>query len=86
MFAKNLKKTVRILVNLGCLWTGIVQQNVVDVVVSQQQTFVLLLNCIIPGNIYLFKVNRNIRKRCEICLKLTIKTPDVGTFLSKDSR
>ena len=43
MFAKNLKKTVRILVNLGCLWTGIVQQNVVDVVVSQQQTFVLLL-------------------------------------------
>ena len=30
-----------------------------------------------PANIYLFKVtNRNIRKRCEICLKLTIKTPE----------
>ena len=30
----------------------------------------------IPANIYLFKVNnRNIRKRCEICSKLTIKTP-----------
>ena len=30
-----------------------------------------------PGNIYLFKDNnRNSRKRCEICLKLTIKTPE----------
>ena len=30
-----------------------------------------------PANIYLFKVNnRNTRKRCEICWKLTIKTPD----------
>ena len=30
----------------------------------------------IPANIYLFIVNkRNIRKRCEICSKLTIKTP-----------
>ena len=28
-----------------------------------------------PANIYLFKVNnRNTRKRCKICLKLTIKT------------
>ena len=25
------------------------------------------------ANIYLFKVNRNSRKRCEICSKLTIK-------------
>ena len=31
---------------------------------------------IFPANIYLFKVNnRSTRKRCEICLKLTIKTP-----------
>ena len=31
----------------------------------------------IPANIYLFKVNnRNTRKSCEICLKLTIKTPE----------
>ena len=30
-----------------------------------------------PGNIYLFKVNnRDSRKRCEICSKLTIKTPE----------
>ena len=30
-----------------------------------------------PTNIYLFKVNnRNTRKRCEICSKLTIKTPE----------
>ena len=28
-----------------------------------------------PANIYLFKVsNRNTRKRCETCAKLTIKT------------
>ena len=30
-----------------------------------------------PANIYLFKVNnRNTRKRCCICSKLTIKTPE----------
>ena len=30
-----------------------------------------------PANIYLFKFNkRNTRKRCEICSKLTIKTPE----------
>ena len=29
-----------------------------------------------PGGIYLLKVNnRNTRTRCEICSKLTIKTP-----------
>ena len=33
-----------------------------------------------PGNIYSFKVtNRNIRKRCELCSKLNIKTPVVFT-------
>ena len=30
-----------------------------------------------PANIYLLKVNnRNTRKRCEICSKLTIKTTE----------
>ena len=30
-----------------------------------------------PANSYLFKVNnRNTRKRCEICSKLTTKTPE----------
>ena len=30
----------------------------------------------VPANIYLFKVNnKNNRKRCEKCSKLTIKTP-----------
>ena len=34
------------------------------------------LNSRYPDNIYLFKVsNRNTRKRCEICSKLTLKTP-----------
>ena len=29
-----------------------------------------------PANIYLFKVNnRNVAKRCDVCSKLTIKTP-----------
>ena len=32
---------------------------------------------VFPANIYLFKDNnRNSRKRCEICSKLTIKTPE----------
>ena len=31
----------------------------------------------VSANIYLFKVNnRNSRKRCNICSKLTIKTPE----------
>ena len=35
-----------------------------------------------PANIYLFKVNnRNTRNRCEICSKLTIKTPEQRLFL-----
>ena len=30
-----------------------------------------------PANIYWFKVNnRSTRKRCEICIRLTIKTPE----------
>ena len=30
-----------------------------------------------PANIYLFKFNnRNTRKKCEMCSKLTIKTPE----------
>ena len=34
-------------------------------------------NPVIEDNIYLFKVNnKHTRKRCEICSKLTIKTPE----------
>ena len=34
-----------------------------------------------PGGIYLLKVNkRNTRVRCEICLKLTIKTPERRSY------
>ena len=37
------------------------------------------LKCIVPAGIYMFKVNnRNTRTRCEICSKLTIKTPEPG--------
>ena len=35
---------------------------------------IIIFICSIPANNYLFKVNnRNIRKRCEICSKLTVK-------------
>ena len=37
----------------------------------------LILHLPIPAGIYLLKVNnRNTRTRCEICSKLTIKTPE----------
>ena len=36
-----------------------------------------VLKRLLPAGIYLLKVNnRNTRKRCEICSKLTIKTPN----------
>ena len=34
------------------------------------------LTAIFQAGIYLLKVNRNTRARCEICSKLTIKTPE----------
>ena len=38
---------------------------------------------VIPANIYLFEVNnRNTRKRCEICSKLTITLNIFDTFSS----
>ena len=37
---------------------------------------------IIPANIYLFKVNnRNTRKNCKICSKLTVKKPEEHQWL-----
>ena len=37
--------------------------------------------CSNPTNIYLFKVsNRNTRKWCEICSKLTLKTSELRDF------
>ena len=40
-----------------------------------------------PANIYLFKVNnRNNRKRCEACSKLTIKTPESYVSFSNVSK
>ena len=46
----------------------------------------LNLYSIVLANIYLLKVNnRNTRKRCELCLKLTIKTQErrSGVFIIK---
>ena len=37
----------------------------------------------IPAGNYMFKVNnRNTRTRCEICSKLTIKTPELWTYFT----
>ena len=33
-----------------------------------------------PGNNYMFKVNTRNRKKCEIYLKLTVKTPEGRHF------
>ena len=36
-----------------------------------------MISCLIPAGNYIFKVsNRNTRTRCDICSKLTIKTPE----------
>ena len=50
---------------------------------SQELTFLIpsiqtfLMPRGIPANIYLFKFsNRDTRKKCEVCSKLTIKTPE----------
>ena len=49
---------------------------VVRAITSVHKIFIWFLKRHYPGNIYLFKVNnRTTRKRCEICSKLTIKTP-----------
>ena len=46
-----------------------------DILIQGAETFEYKF----PANIYLFKFNnRNTRKRCEICSKLTIKTPERG--------
>ena len=40
------------------------------------------INALIPAGIYLLKVNnKNTRTRCEICSKLTIKTPERRQWL-----
>ena len=50
---------------------------------EQTSEIKIKLNCVIgilanyPAGIYLLKVNnRNTRARCEICSKLTVKTPE----------
>ena len=47
------------------------------VALHYQISLILLILPYNPAGIYLFKVNnRNTRTRCEICSKLTIKTPE----------
>ena len=53
------------------------------VIVQKYQFMIFPLKCLtpkiktIPVGIYVLKVNnRNTRTRCEICSKLTIKTPE----------
>ena len=51
---------------------------------STESILKYILHRYYPANIYLLKVNnRNSRKKCEICSKLTIKTPErrSGVFI-----
>ena len=42
----------------------------------KKNDFCIFMKTYIPANIYLFKVNnRNTRRRCEICSKLSIRAP-----------
>ena len=44
---------------------------------KSDKIFLLIFMHLIPAGIYLFKVNNgNTRRMCEICSKLTIKTPE----------
>ena len=66
-------------VSLGPLENFISKQN--DKIQLYESLVTIYINlhyaCINPAKNYLFKVsNRNSRKRCEICTKLTIKTPE----------
>ena len=43
------------------------------------QPYTVFIQYIYPVGIYMFKVNnRNTRSKCEICSKLTMKTPERG--------
>ena len=45
-------------------------------VLSTPLNLIQIINFLLPAGIYLLKVNnRNTRTRCEICSKLTLKTP-----------
>ena len=53
-----------------------INQNINYVIESYRILRMLMLKDI-PANIYLFKGNNRItRKRCQICSKLTLKTPE----------
>ena len=46
-----------------------------SLIVKQRAVFIVVVGC--PVDIYMFSVTkRNTRTRCEICSKLTIKTPE----------
>ena len=48
-----------------------------SLIMSVGTLIIYLSKSIYPANIHLFKVNnRNTRKRCKICSKLRIKTPE----------
>ena len=69
--------------NCLCLFYIIRKLQIVTVKIIWMLTYIQALKLItwdmrkLPANINLFKVNnRNTRKMCEICSKLTIKTPE----------
>ena len=76
-YERHGKFTVSKLFKMTRKWTDFCELNAFEVF---RKCFIANYNHhanAIPANIYLFKINnRNIRKRCEICSKLTIKPPE----------
>ena len=66
IFVSSLNNVLEWNHNLFCVWSPYVLT-----------LFILPLRRVFPGINYIFKVkNRNTRTRCELCSKLTIKTPE----------
>ena len=71
-------------VNYVILFSLLLTLNIIDKFAIADRNFtpfpcvsIVDFNNIFPANIYLFKFNStSSRKRCEICSKLTIKTPE----------
>ena len=51
----------------------------------KKNDFYISMKPYIPANIYFFKVNnRNTRRRCEICSKLSLRTPGLDSLNTPD--
>ena len=73
---------VTLLLKIGTVWVDFLKTTLnfrwqYETTYTGVLSLKLLQMKLLPVNIYLYKVNnRNTRKRCKTCLKLTIKTPE----------